>query len=439
MLKKQPDNIDEIPIFDEAVVYLRGEYWQFRMWLPKENKYARKSLGTRNKSTAIERGKEFYLELLANQKAGKTYFSLTTKEGVEKYLKYRQKHLEIGNIVKGRLGTIKTHLDHWLDFIKRDYKLKELQRTDCEDYFYTRRTSNKKRPISASTIANEQSTINAMVGYLFKHNETLIDGFDFPPIPKSEKNVEDLRRECFMPEEINPLVKALYKYIDEGKKDLSTHQNLNMVIAGYYFLIAMKTGLRTGEQRQLKWSDVKLEWINPKPEPKPKSKSKTKTTASKVKEPDESVLVSVATISVRKETSKVRKPRRFKAKDDDCFTDLGKVVMPLQEHPYADKLIFSVNGKSRISERALLYHFDKILTLAEITNRSKRSLVPYSFRHFYITERIKSGRTYSQIADACGTSVAQIEKVYYHPDDETMTTHALADYTVNVNGVITQI
>lgn len=437
VLKKQAFKEGEIPIFDEAVVYKRKEYWQFRMWLAKENKYARKSLGTRNQSTAIERGKEFYLELLANQKAGKTYFSLTTKEGVEKYLKYREKHLEIGNIVVGRFGTIKTHLDHWLDFIKKDVKLKELQRTDCEDYFYKRRTSNKKNPISPQTIANEQSTINAMMRYLFKHNETMIDEFDFPPIPKHEKNAEDLRRESFLPEEINPIVKSLYKYIDEGKEDLTNPHNLNKVIAGYYFLIAMHSGLRTGEQRQLTWGDVKLDWLNPKPEPK--TKRKNKTTKPNLKEPDEAILVSLATISVRKETSKVRKPRRFKIKDDDCFTELGKVVMPLQSRPYADKLIFSANGTSPISERAILFHFDKILTMAEIKNRSKRRLVPYSFRHFYITERIKSGRTYSQIADACGTSVTQIENVYYHPDDQTMTTHALADYTVNVNGVITQI
>ena len=34
----------EIAIFDEAVIYKRGEYWQFRMWLEKENKYVRQSL-----------------------------------------------------------------------------------------------------------------------------------------------------------------------------------------------------------------------------------------------------------------------------------------------------------------------------------------------------------------------------------------------------------
>ena len=57
VLKKQEFKDDEIPIFDEVCVYKLGEYWQFRLWLPKENKYARKSLRTRSESTAVERGK----------------------------------------------------------------------------------------------------------------------------------------------------------------------------------------------------------------------------------------------------------------------------------------------------------------------------------------------------------------------------------------------
>ena len=47
-LKKQNFAEGEIAIFDEACVYKRGECWQFRLWLPKENKYARKSLRTRS-------------------------------------------------------------------------------------------------------------------------------------------------------------------------------------------------------------------------------------------------------------------------------------------------------------------------------------------------------------------------------------------------------
>jgi len=64
-LKKAEFNDDEVPIFEEALVYKRGEYWQMRMWLAKEHKYARFSLKTRNKSTAIDKAKLHYHELMA--------------------------------------------------------------------------------------------------------------------------------------------------------------------------------------------------------------------------------------------------------------------------------------------------------------------------------------------------------------------------------------
>ena len=63
-LKKQNHTDEEIPIFDEAFIYKRGAYWHFRMWLNNERKYARKNLRTRSKTTAIEKGKEAYLEIL---------------------------------------------------------------------------------------------------------------------------------------------------------------------------------------------------------------------------------------------------------------------------------------------------------------------------------------------------------------------------------------
>jgi hypothetical protein len=38
--KKPSLNTNEIPIYDEAIIYLRGDYWQMRMWLA--NKKIRK-------------------------------------------------------------------------------------------------------------------------------------------------------------------------------------------------------------------------------------------------------------------------------------------------------------------------------------------------------------------------------------------------------------
>jgi hypothetical protein len=145
------------------------------MWLNNERKYARKSLLTRSKTTAIEKGKEVSLEIFANRKMGKTYFSLTTKEGVNNYLEHRKKDVESGLIVKGRYATIKTHLQHFLDFIGKDTKLKELERIDCEDYFYER-MKKLKNNVKQVTIQNEQSTINSCMKFLFRNNETHYPG-----------------------------------------------------------------------------------------------------------------------------------------------------------------------------------------------------------------------------------------------------------------------
>ena len=68
-LKKTKFVENEEAIFDGAVIYTRGEYWQFRMWLTKEHKYARFSLKTTSKSTALDLAKRHYHELMANQLA----------------------------------------------------------------------------------------------------------------------------------------------------------------------------------------------------------------------------------------------------------------------------------------------------------------------------------------------------------------------------------
>jgi hypothetical protein len=61
--KKVKFEENEIAVFEDAVIYKRGEYWQFRLWLAKERKYARFSLKTRNQNTALEKAKLHYHEL----------------------------------------------------------------------------------------------------------------------------------------------------------------------------------------------------------------------------------------------------------------------------------------------------------------------------------------------------------------------------------------
>ena len=86
---------DEIAIFDDACVYKRGDYWQFRLWLDKEKKYVRKSLQTRKRTEVVELGKELYLELIADMKQGKSYYSIISEKAAEKYLAARKHDCEM--------------------------------------------------------------------------------------------------------------------------------------------------------------------------------------------------------------------------------------------------------------------------------------------------------------------------------------------------------
>ena len=417
-LKKQTFNADEIEIYDEAVVYKRGEYWQMRMWLGKEKKYARFSLRTRNRDTAIDKAKKYYHELMAQQLAGKTYFSKTTKQGVEEYLKQRALDVEAELIVKGRYGTIKTHLEHWLDFIGRDTKLKELERTDCENYLHSRTKTKKKINVSQTTVANEQSTINAMLSWLYRRNETYIEAFDFKPLKRIDRGDEALRRSTFTDEEVIVIKQELEKYITQAKGNVDEEGNMSKVINGYYLLISIITGLRRGEQLQLKWSDIK--WLE-----------------KNVKGQAEDDTYSLVKITVRAETTKVRKTRHFVVKDWEYFDELFKLLQPRyvkankdnkKAKVFGDTFVFSANGMSMLTPRAIGYHFDKMVELAEIKDTDTRDLVPYSFRHYFITDRINRGATPTQVAETCGTSTAQIEKTYYHTSEAKMITNALPQF-----------
>jgi integrase len=424
-LKKQTFNDNEIEIYDEAVVYKRGEYWQMRMWLGKEKKYARFSLRTRNRDTAIDKAKKYYHELMAQQLAGKTYFSKTTKQGVEEYLKQRALDVEAELIVKGRYGTIKTHLEHWLEFIGRDTKLKELERTDCENYLHSRTKTKKKINVSQTTVANEQSSINAMLAWLYKRNETYIQAFDFKPLKRIDRGDEALRRSTFEDDEIVRIKTELEKYIADAKKNINEEGSLAKVITGYYLLISIITGLRRGEQLQLKWSDIK--WLE-----------------KNVKGQAADDTYSLVKITVRAETTKVRKTRHFVVKDWEYFDELFKLLQPRyvkankenkKAKAFGDTLIFSANGTSMLTPRAIGYHFDKIVELAEVKDTDTRDLVPYSFRHYFITDRINRGATPTQVAETCGTSTAQIEKTYYHTSEAKMITNALPQFEYR-NGLL---
>lgn len=386
------------------------------MWLEKEGKYARESLRTRNRDTAIDKAKKLYIDIKANEQAGQTYFSKTTKQGVEEYLKQRALDVDAGLIVKGRYGTIKTHLEHWLNFIGRDVKLKELERTDCENYFYSRSKTKKGIGVSQSTIANEQSTINALILWLFKRKETYIEAFDFKPLPRIDRGDDSNRRSTFTLEEISRISQVLEKTVRVGKRIIPEDKQLADILVAYYFLIAIVTGLRKGEQLQLRWRDIEF------------SQKDVKGEADDY--------VDLVKLTVRAETSKVRKSRKFYIQDWEYFNDLRdlceEIYIEASEEEKAgefiDRLVFSLDGKTTPTPRVLGLHFEKLMEEAKIGNTDTRDLVPYSFRHYFITKMVNRGLSPMAVSETCGTGLVQITQTYYHTSEAKMLANVFPDH-----------
>ena len=99
-----------------------------------------------------------------------------------------------GKIVRERYLALQTHIKHWVEYVGKKKKLRELRRTDCEGYyeFRMKKTAGK---IRQTTVEGEQVSINACMRWLYKEGETSIDGFEFKKIKKIDDRVDAVSRQ----------------------------------------------------------------------------------------------------------------------------------------------------------------------------------------------------------------------------------------------------
>ena len=440
VIKKKNFNeqLEEEVILDDALLYKRGDYYHVRFWLVNDKKYARFSLKTKNKTLAIDKARKHYYEIKVLETQGKKYYSITTADGVAMYLEKRWEDYKRGAIVEGRYNTIKTHLKHWLDFIGKDVKLKELERTDCESYFYKRTQGKQKTTLNAAqtTALNEQSTINAMMLWLYRRNETYIDGFDFAKVKAQDKGDYANRRGIFTDDEIEAVKDALHLLMGELRKAINEGTNATTYIALCFIGLLMNTGMRRGELLKLRWNKIKF--VNEVREVRSKKGGMQQLYA----------------ITVDGKTSKVNRTRTFVIRDERFIDGLGfyckkysterlgfseKIDSKLEDQELFDvlgeRLVTSLDGETQFRVQTIQNVFYKVLAKAEIKNIADRNIVPYSLRHYFITRCVNAGLTPIQVGEICGTSATQIEKTYYHTTRAKMISNALVDYDV-VNNII---
>ena len=307
-----------------------GDVWQFRLWVAEEKKYVRKTLGTRDFKTAVQRAETLYLQLYSDVASGKKLFGITLGELVDQYLKWRKQDVKGGNITAGRLVTLTPQLKHLKEFKGEDAKLSELDRQSLYDYAQWRRTKNVG--VQDVTIRNEQSTINHMMRFAYRTGYAHFDRFDFAVLRIREVT----RRDTFTLDEYDDLVRYLRKWV--SKKEVQDEaRRLERLMIRDCILIGSNTMLRVGELMLLKWGDVKgyEDHIDEKGQK-----------------------VTLVTLNVRAETAKNRKSRLITCRGGEYFKRLFDRTKLKGNNDY---VFCGESGDKRFSKRTFYAAWEELM------------------------------------------------------------------------------
>ena len=383
-----------------------NDVYQCRIWVPSERKYVRKSLKTTDYETAKLKGEELIFKVLGEVAQGKKLFGITLGELVDKFLEYRREDAKNGVITEGRLTTIQSQCRALLRTKPRNLKVAEL----TENSFYEwRQMRLKDNPsITTVTIRNETATIGQIFDFAFRNGYSHFPKMYFRPIKISRADVG--KRDTFTIEEYEEMVKFLRTYTSK-KHCPDDEERTERQKVRDYILTLSNTLMRTGELRQLRWEDV-LGY-----------EDRIDETGKKV---------CVVNLRIRKETSKVRRPRTIWVRGGDYIKRL-KTYSPFTEP--TDLLFTNKTGTHQLGTRELYKHWDRVMNGIGIEDHSERKLSYYSLSHFGITMRMKSGVPIADVASVAGTSVSHIETHYRHIDDEVMIDSALRNFTPVKEGV----
>ena len=417
------NNKEEVKILGGKCTIYTNQYgiWQFRLWLTADNKYVRKSLKTRVKSKAIADAEELYIEIKADQKKGKKFFAISTKQAVEDYLKLQERRVGKSdfNIVIGRFKTIKAQMNTFLDQVGKDVKVNSLSENTLTNYERNGKETNyvafrQSKGITDVTIRNEMVTFNNFIKECFsKFKVTHVARFDYPKNIRKRyrKAGPDVARSTFTADEYTKFQLAMQSYTNkQNTKNLSDKEKFERQMVRHYLLASANGGFRSSELRLLEWHNVKI--------------YKEQNRRGKIG--------TFAEVIVEAHTSKVRETRTVAMRGGDQL-DRWKQICKAYGREITG-FVFSFDGKTAYDRTNTHRRFKHLLELAEIDAERRKLLVPYSLRHYHITQKVMSGLNFSQIALMVGSSTKEIEKTYVHLNKEILRSYAKYDYVTLDNG-----
>jgi len=402
-----------------------AEVWAYRANIEGVRGYIRRTTNEKDLTLAKAEAKKQFIELVGRQKQNLSVkrqkfdevFKLWLQTAIkrktetrykyivgtyERYLKQHFGKLEMTQIRQKQLDSYWQYRENFYTHGEGKYR-KELNEKRINAK--TKTSRNIKEKPSYGTLRAEASIINEFLAWALRNEyvgrEFRIRAAD-AGYRKEERRVG--RRETFTEHEWLVLRTQLRSYRDgtgifANDRLHKQHKTQRQMFYCYVMLLA-STGLRTGEAKQLKWSDIEHNYSE---------KNKKWHTQ----------------INIRAETTKVRERRTAVAHSERCREWLLN-WREISEHNDENDLVF-YGWKNANIGNDFSVTFKNFLRRIDYNNREDGFLKTeegvartlYSLRHLYATFRItKANVEIYALAKSLGTSVKQIETHYGHLTNE---------------------
>ena len=397
-------------------VDLDNDNFYFRAKVSGHTGYIRRSCQTPDPARAMLLAEQAYEELLVRAKGGFALKSVTVDAFFEGWIeatkhrltesRYKWKKSVYARYVSGHFGkknisdlTKKDADGYWhyrLNFWNSDAGQKRIANNKERAGAKTFSSHNVAKTPSFATLKAEASLINEMLRAAVDegHLQRTIKISPQDAIAKSERT--DGYRDTFTDDEWRILTVNLYNYAHRrgqyAGKRVNVYHQLQRRMLHVFVLLASSTGMRVGELKQLRWSDLEKRQMD-----------------------DGLKLV----VSVRGETSKVRRGRTAVAHSNHIIGVLDE-FKKISGHTNSNDLIFYSERDGEVGEVDLSTAFKTFLKNIDHEGRAEglrtssdgKARTLYSLRHFYAIQRLKQGVDIYRLAENMGTGVTQIRNHY---------------------------
>lgn len=374
-MSKYADKID-VRGDGRVVIYKRDDLknpkWQVRIRVPNATGYKTVSAKTDDRREAERFALDLYEDLYLHVKAGGSIQSRTFKQVFEEWKKVvtTMGHTRKGGSWDGTIERIETYALRFFGSMK----IESIGAKEFADFWVWRKSNYNRTKPTNGTLRRERTSILPV--FKFAVTRGYIQAVPDTDPPKAPLE----RRPTFTQDEWRKIYTKARAWVKEGESLATWRQRF---MTQQYVLVLANTGLRVGELRGLRWSDLRTVRTN-----------------------DGTRLVA----EVRGKTG--AREVVFQDGADEYVKRIYDLRLEeIGSAPPNDQVIFCHKDGSPI--QTMKTAFNSLLDFAGIpVKRNGGSRTIYSLRHFYATMRLSNDTNPFLLAKQMGTSVEMLEKFY---------------------------